>query len=275
VLTFSGCQAKAKRYSLRGQIVAKNMSANEITVDHADIPGFMSAMTMPYKVKDVTELSILEPGDKIGAEVIVSADGTEYWLEEIRIVDSSGRKGARAPARPRGLNIGDRVPDVPLVNQNGKTFRLKDFLGKAVLVTFVYTRCPLPEFCPRLSSQFSTIRENLAKTPNAYSKVHLLSISIDPKHDTAQVLRKYGLSYLDNDPSGFSHWDFAFTSPDDLRKLADAFGLQYFEENAQIVHSMNILLIAPEGTVAAYWGQDATTAQLETALREQVRPRIR
>jgi len=136
-------------------------------------------------------------------------------------------------------------------------------------VTFIYTRCPLPNFCPRLSSQFAKIHDDLAKTPDDYRKTHLLTITFDPKYDTAPVLRKYGLAYLDEDPSGFGYWDFAFTTPVELRKLADAFGLVYIEQDNQISHTMNIVLIAPDGTVAKYWSQDWTTAELEDALRRQ------
>ena len=147
--------------------------------------------------------------------------------------------------------------------------RLDDFKGKAVLLTFIYTRCPLPTFCPRLSSQFAKIHEDLAKTPEVYGKTHLLTVSFDPKYDTAPVLRRYGLAYLDNDASGFSHWDFASAAPGDLRKFADAFGLVYFEQDNQIAHSMDIVLISPQGTIAKYWSTDWTTKELEDALRQQ------
>ncbi len=260
---------KNKRYNLRGQVVAKDGAANEITVNHEDIPGFMAAMTMPYKVKDPSTLQKLEPGDKITAEVVVLNDGSDYWLENVRITESSGRKSESAAPSVQRLNVGEHVPDLPLVNQDGRTIHLDDFKGKALLVTFVYTRCPLPNFCPRLSSQFAKIHDDLAKTPDNYRRTHLLTITFDPKYDTAPVLRKYGLAYLDNDPSGFGYWDFTFTTPTDLRKLADAFGLIYIEQDNQISHSMNIVLIAPDGTVAKYWSQDWTTSELEDALRRQ------
>jgi protein SCO1/2 len=269
-LSLAGCQAKPKRYDLRGKVLLKNHDANEITVDHQDIPGFMSAMAMPYKVKGAGSLDV-QPGDKITATVVVSGNGTEYWLEQVRVIDSSGRKAAQALARPNALPPGSPVPDLALTNQDGRNIRLKDFTGKALLINFIYTRCPLPEFCPRLSNQFSTIRENLAKTPAVRDKTHLLSISIDPKNDTAAVLRKYGLSYMDNDPTHFSQWEFAFTSPANLRKFADLFGLEYLDDNGQIIHSVSVILVGPDGTISQYWGQNATTAQLEAALRESVR----
>jgi protein SCO1 len=188
----------------------------------------------------------------------------------VRITDESGRKTIKAGTVHR-LDIGDHVPDLTLVNQDGKSFRLGDFKGKAVLITFIYTRCPVPTFCPRLSSQFAKIQDDLAKMPGDLAKTHFVTISFDPKYDTPAVLRKYGLAYLDNDPAGFSHWDFASTNPGDLRKIADAFGLEYFEEDNQISHSMVIVLISPEGTVAKYWSTDWTTAELEDALRQQER----
>jgi protein SCO1 len=269
VLLATGCQPRTKRYTLRGQVLETNPAANQITVKHEDIPGFMPAMTMPYKVKDPSGMQDLQAGDAITAEVVTENNGKDYWLEDIRITDESGRKSAKPATATHRLEIGERVPDLPLINQDGKTFHLSEFKGKALLVTFVYTRCPVPTFCPRLSSQFAKIQGDLAKTPDDYNKTHLLTISFDPKYDTAPVLRKYGLAYLDDDPSGFSHWDFASTSVNDLRKLADAFGLQYLEEDNQISHTMTIALIAKDGTVARYWSTEWTTAELENALRQQ------
>jgi protein SCO1 len=268
-ILLSGCQSKTKHYDLKGEVLEKNPATNEITVKHGDIPGFMPAMTMSYSVKDQNGFQQVEPGDDITADVITANNG-EYWLENVRITDESGRKTIK-PGTVHRLDIGDHVPDLTLVNQDGKSFRLGDFKGKAVLITFIYTRCPVPTFCPRLSSQFAKIQDDLAKTPGDLAKTHFVTISFDPKYDTPAVLRKYGLAYLDNDPAGFSHWDFASTNPGDLRKIADAFGLEYFEEDNQISHSMVIVLISPEGTVAKYWSTDWTTAELEDALRQQER----
>ncbi len=166
---------------------------------------------------------------------------------------------------------GEHVPDLELINQDGKTFHLSDFKGKAVLMTFIYTRCPLPEFCPRLSSQFARIQQDLAKMPEDYARTHLVTVSFDPQYDTPEVLRKYGMAYLRDDAAGFSHWDFASAPPEKLRDLANAFGLYYLEEDNQISHSMNIVLIAPDGTVAKYWSADWTTPELEDALRTAAR----
>jgi len=265
----AGFQRATKRYHLRGQVLASDVAAEEITVKHKDIPGLMPAMIMPFKIKDPAAMRKIEIGDKITADVIVANHGSDYWLENIRITSKRGRKTVTEPAAPRQLAIGEHVPSLPLVNQDGKTIHLDDFKGKGVLLTFIYTRCPMPNFCPRLSSQFARIHEDLAKTPDLYRKTHMLTVSFDPKYDTAPVLRRYGLAYLDNDASGFSQWDFASAAPNDMRRLADAFGLVYFEQDNQIAHSMDIVLISSKGTVVKYWSTEWTTAELENALREQ------
>ena len=268
-LPIAACQHGAKRYQLRGQVLDKNLATNEITVNHEDIPGFMPAMTMPYKVKDPAVVQEVEPGDKIAADVVVAKNGNDYWLDDVRITDESGRKATKAPSPPQRLTAGERVPNLPLINQDGKTIHLDDFKGKALLMTFIYTRCPMPNFCPRLSSQFAKIHEDLEKTPEAYAKTHLLTVSFDPKYDATPVLRRYGLAYLDNDASGFAQWDFASAAPSEMREIADAFGLVYFEQGNQIAHSMDIVLISPQGKIVKYWATNWTTAELENALKAE------
>ena len=267
LLTASIACNRTRKYPLQGEVIGKNAATGEITVKHGDIPGFMSAMAMPYRVKNLAVVQEVQPGDKIAANVVIGNDPSDYWLEDVRITDESARVPAKAPAAPRMLMPGERAPDAALTNQDGRTIHLSDFAGKALLVTFIYTRCPMPDFCPRLSSQFAHIHEELRKNPDDYSKTHLLTISFDPKYDTPAVLRNYGLSYLNGDQSGFAHWDFASTNPADLGRLAQAFGLQYQDENNQISHNMSIVLIAPDGTVAQFWSTFWTATELTESMR--------
>lgn len=257
-----------KRYPMQGEVVAKSIATGEITVKHGEIPGFMMAMTMPYRVKNSGLVQDVQPGDKIAAEVVVGSDRSDYWLEDVRITDESARAQAQPATGTRMLMPGARVPDVALINQDGRTIHLSDFSGKALLVTFIYTRCPMPDFCPRLSSQFAQIHEELKKNPADYSKTHLLTISFDPKYDTPAVLRKYGLSYLNGDEKGFSHWDFASAKPADLHNLAEDFGLQYEEKDDQFVHTMNIVLIGPDGTMSKFWSTNWTTTELLASMQQ-------
>jgi protein SCO1 len=262
----NGCHAPEKDYTLRGRVISKDVSAQQITVDNEDIPGFMPAMTMPYPVKDPQGLNAVQPGDKITADVVVRET---YWLQHLVITDQSGRGSVPAETASQEPAPGATVPDVPLIDQDGKTLHLRQFKGKAVLLTFIYTRCPLPNFCPLISSEFAEIHKELKKDPTDLQRTHLISISLDPAYDTAPVLRKYGLAYLQDDASGFKHWDFVSTTPQDLEKLATAFGLQYSEQDNQIAHSMETVLLAANGTVAKSWpGNEWKPSEVLAAVKQ-------
>ena len=267
-----GCQARTntKQYAVEGSVLRKSPTSQEITIHHGDIPGFMPAMTMQYRVSDAASYREIQPGDKIKAELFVKSEGAglDYWLASIQITDRSQR-GSAVDNSPHELSVGEAIPDVPLLNQDGKTIRLSQFKGQALLVTFIYTRCPLPTFCPRITSQFAAIHDALKKDQQISGKAHLVSISFDPEHDKPAVLRKYGLAYL-SDPAGFQTWDFAVPGADDLKKLAAAFGLEYYPEGNQITHSLVTLLIAPNGTLAQKWPEnDWKTAEVLQALQNE------
>jgi len=169
------------------------------------------------------------------------------------------------------LMVGDKVPDVSMVNQDGKTLHFAQFKGKVVLLTLIYTHCPFPDYCPLLSRHFGSIQKELAKYPDDYKKTHLMSITLDPTYDKPPVLREYGLSYLEHDPKGFEHWDFVSTTPADLQKLTGSFGLSYSEQNSQISHSLNTILLAADGTVADMWpGNEWQTSEVIDVIRHAV-----
>ena len=267
-MVLSGCHKSEKRYRLTGQVISKKNATNEVEVKHDAIPNFMPAMTMTYPVHDSNAVAALQPGDMIEADVVVPKNGDPYWLDDVTITNTP-QGPIKAASAPRLLSPGDTIPDVPLTNQDGKPLHLAELKGKAVLVTFIYTRCPQPTFCPRISSQFASIQDDLAKNPDDYSKTHLVSISLDPSYDTPAVLKKYGLAYMDNNPGGFTHWEFARTTPEDLSKLAKAFGLEYFQQDNQIVHTMNTVLLSPDGTVAKTWeGNEWKTSDALASLHE-------
>ncbi len=254
-------------YTLTGRVISKQPATQQLIIDNDDIPGFMAAMTMPYAVKDPDGFQRVQPADVIRADVIVEQPG-KFWLEHVTVIGkAAGRVPAEGPA-PQVLMIGDKVPDVPMVNQDGKTLHFGQFKGKVVLLTFIYTRCPFPDYCPLLSRQFAVIQKELAKNPDDYKKTHLISISLDPNYDKPPVLREYGLSYMEHDPKGFEHWDFVSTTPADLQKLTGSFGLSYSEQDSQISHSMNTILLAADGTVADMWpGNEWQTSEVVDVMR--------
>ena len=268
LLGSAGCQNSTRHYKLTGQVLAKNEAAAQASIDNDNIPGFMPAMTMNYPVKDRQGLQQVQPGDRITADVVVQNGSSNFWLEHVTITDQSARGSIALATKPHELLSGEKVPDVLMVNQDGKTLHLANFKGKAVLLTFIYTRCPLPTFCPLISSEFAAIHNDLAQTPAIYQKTHLLSVSLDPNYDTAPVLRKYGLAYLKDDASGFQQWDFVSTNPADLQKLASAFGLEYYEQNNQISHGMSTILLAADGTIRQIWpGNEWKTSEVLAAVK--------
>jgi protein SCO1 len=267
----AGCRSSQKHYALRGRVLAR--SADQVTVNQQDIPGFMPAMTMPYPVKDPEALQQIQPGDSITAVLVVNGK-KEFWLENVVVIASRGQGSVSTAADATAIEengeslLGQPVPDVRLINQDGKTVHLSDFKGKAVLITFIYTRCPFPDFCPLLSNEFASIHRELLNSPEVYKKTHLMSISLDPANDSPPVLRKYALSYLHNDPSGFAQWDFVRTSPEDLATLAKAFELTYFAQDGLITHNMRTILVAPDGKVANVWdGSEWRQPELVDAMR--------
>jgi len=243
-----------KHYRLQGMVLATSAATSEITIRHGDIPGFMPAMTMVYKVKNPVDVQKMKPGDEITADVLVPSDSDNYLLDQVVITSEKGRSLPPTMLPPHPLMVGETVPDVPLVNQDGKPIHLRDYRGKAVLITFIYTRCPMPTACPLITSHFAKVNDLLAKMPAAFAASHLISVSLDPNYDKPPVLRQYGMAYLDDNAAAFAHWEFADTTPGDLKNLAQAFGLQYTEEDNQITHTMQTTLVDKDNKVAQQWG---------------------
>jgi protein SCO1/2 len=244
-------------------VLGKSKQTGELTVEHEAIPGFMPAMIMTYKVTIPATLDEVQPGDEISADVLATSNDAAFTLDRVKVTGQS-REALHAGTLPaHRLLIGETVPDIPLVNQDGTTLHLQELRGKALLVTFIYTRCPMPTACPRISSRFAQVNKELSRDPLAYRDSHLLSVSLDPAYDTPSILRNYGLAYLDNNRTGFSHWEFATTQPDYLKRLALALGLEYTVEGGQIVHSMQTILVGRNGDVIKSWsGSDWDTNEV-------------
>jgi protein SCO1/2 len=239
------------RYPLHGVVLGVSAEAGELTVRHDEIHGVMPAMTMNYKIRDAAVLKSLQAGDEINAQLLVPEGNADYALEAITVLRHAAVAKDTLPAHT--LLVGEPVPDISLVNQDGRKIHLRGFAGRAVLLTFVYTRCPMPTACPMISSHMAQVHNLLAADSKTYAGSHLLSVTLDPAYDAPEVLRRYGLAYLSDDPAGFAHWEFARTSPQDLQTLAGAFGLAYRAENNQITHSMRTVLLGADGKVVQVW----------------------
>ena len=262
-----------KQYALRGKVVSTNSSTGEVTLAHDAIPGFMEAMTMPYKLKDPSILSELHPGDVITADLFVSqGDDADVFIDHIVVVGQA-KPDYKPAVQYHVPSPGDTVPDFKLRNQDGRSVRFAQFRGKTLLVTFIYTRCPLPNFCPLVTRNFANIERQLAASPALLNKTELLCISFDPDHDTPDRLRAYGLQYIgDSVKDPFAHWNFAVPEKPALAAMA-----QYFDvglttsADGQISHTLSTTLIGPDGKVVQFYpGNDWTPGQVLADLQKTV-----
>lgn len=252
----------AKRYAFKGKVMTVDKQAGTANLDNEPIAGFMDAMIMPYTFKPPTQINQLQPGDSITAEVVVDSD--KYWLENVKVTGHSQPPPDQPAAAVHIPAAGDEVPDFKLMNQNGRNISLHQYRGQILLLTLIYTRCPFPDFCPRVSHEFSEIDRQVRADPARYGKPHLLSISFDPVHDTPKVLRAYGFSCAGSkDPALFTHWEFTAIPQKELPDFADYFALTYKEEGGLITHSLSTAVISPDGKILKwYHGADWQASDL-------------
>ena len=258
-----------KRYDLKGKVVIVEPEKHLVTIAHEEVKGYMPGMTMPFTVPKESDLQTLAPDDEITATLVV--DGAHSWLENL----ITTRRSANPSTMPAVViaNEGDEVPDFTLRNQDNREIRIHDYRGKALLLTFIYTRCPVPEYCTLMSDNFAQIDRQLGQDPEVYAKTHLLSISIDPSYDTPKVLRSYGAAHTERyQEETFAHWEFATGTTEQVKAIAEFFGLTYFPEKDQIIHSLRTVIIDPDGKVAKIysgneWKPEEIVDELKTIHR--------
>jgi len=261
----SAC-SRERQYDLRGQVLAVDRARQELTIKHDDIRGFMPGMTMPFKVKDPRLLDGREPGDLVQATLVVR-DANAY-------LSSVSRTGhaplTEAPPAPRMdlLEPGQPVPDVDLTDEAGGRHRLSEWRGRILAVTFIYTRCPLPDFCPRIDQRFKTVQDEILADAAARDRYTLLSVSFDPAFDTPPVLAAHARQ-VGADPRV---WRFVTGDRDAVAALASRFGTAIIREGSgadSITHSLRTAVIGSDGTLrTVLQGTEWTAAELLRALRQ-------
>jgi len=261
VLFLSSCHhgsTSSKRYPFTGRVVSIDAQSQSALIDGDNIPGFMDAMAMSYTIKPEATLGQLVPGDSISAEVVVQSEAKagspNYWLENVKVT-AHGKNPKPEPAATQRIPApGDEVPDFHLTNQSGRHISLRQYRGKTLLVTFIYTRCPFADFCPRMSSNFAEIYKQLGADPALAARTRLLTISFDPEHDTPKVLRDYAFSVAHtHDPALFNRWEFAAPSTADLPTIAAFFGLVVQPDGGLITHNLSTSVIGPDGKILRWY----------------------
>jgi len=255
-------------FPLRGEVVGLDTARNTVTVTHEAIPNYMNAMTMPFKVKDRSLLRSVGIGDTIRATLAVSR--TESWLETIAVAGRGGPERAVTAGEiltARIFKTGEPFPDETLLDQEGRRISFRGARGKALALTFIYTRCPLPDFCIRMSTSFARLQKTLETDARLNGAWQLFSISFDPTFDRPPVLRRYATTY----GADLRTWTFA-TDPDTagaaIRRLADGLGLTYANDEGLIAHNLRTVLIDKQGRlVRVISGNEWTVEEVAAELR--------
>jgi len=245
--------ANSKLYHLHGKVISVDAANSSLMIDGDNVPGFMAAMAMPYPVHSKDELTKVGAGDEITADIIVPEDASAYIQNIVVVKKGTGSASSSSQREPQS---GETVPDFALINQDGKRIHLSSYRGDALLVTFIYTRCPFPDFCPLVSKNFAHVYAETQSNSVLKSRLRLLSISFDPENDTPAVLRKYARTF-DATTGGapFARWEFAVIPKEELPKVTQFFGVTIAENSSQIVHSMSTSVIDPEGKIYS-WRED-------------------
>ncbi len=251
----SGQTTQVKEFTLVGEVKKVEKETREIIIQHEKIAGFMEAMTMPFRIDDRSILDDVRPGDQVEGKLRVEQENgqtKDYRLVDLRVVktalaaplvlDASGA-APQLLARPRTLQPGDQVPDFAMIGQDGKTFKLSDMRGYVVVVTFIYTRCPLPDFCPAMDRKFADLALSIGAFPERAEKIRLLSVSFDPDHDTPEILRKHAKIRGAAPPL----WAFAVAPHDELARISGPLGLVYGPRADDIIHNLCTAVIDQNG----------------------------
>ncbi len=280
-------QTNLHSYQAFGLIKELEADGKTVRIKHEEIPGYMQAMTMPFEVRDSKELRGLKAGDVVAFRLWVT--DTDGWIDQVRKIASttnspvttvaSSSEQSASPVLPPGIRIvrdvdplavGDALPDYHFTNQLGKAVSLGEFRGRALAITFVFTRCPFPLFCPRMMSRFEETQRKLLVNANAPTNWHLLSLTIDPEFDTPEILRAYG------ERNGYkpAHWTVATGSPLEVTALGDQFGLvvQRDAPGALPNHNLRTVVVDAAGRIRKIianneWTSDELAEEITKAAR--------
>ena len=244
---------RSKVFRLQGVVREVDASGGEVTIAHREIPDLMPKMTMPFSVEDKAILEDVRPGDEVEGALHVDYEGGE--VKDMDLVDLTvTRPAGTAPSAsfvpaapvPGPLKPGEPVPDFSVTTQDGATLKLSDLRGKVVALTFIYTRCPKPEFCPAIDAKFAEVARRISAVSARADRVRLLSVSFDPEHDTPGVLSAHAARRGARPPL----WTFAVASREELGKVGGALGLTYVPGTREIDHNLRTAIIGPDGRLA-------------------------
>tara|TARA_Y100001934_G_scaffold280918_1_gene388981 strand:+ start:3908 stop:4897 length:990 start_codon:yes stop_codon:yes gene_type:complete len=240
---------ESRQFFVTGVVEGLKLGEGKVIVRHEDIPEFMEAMTMPFNVKNTNEFSAIGTNDQIHFRLVV--EETRSWIDRVTRVGSVAamKKPRREFRRVRDvepLKVGDVLPNYPLTNQFGKLFHTDDYRGQALAFTFIFTRCPMPEFCPLMSRNFKKVYEEM-QNDASLTNWQLLTISFDVEADTPKVLNGYSKIHgVDS-----SRWNFATGALIEIDDITERFGLAFSRMEGTILfdHTLRSVILDPQGKI--------------------------
>ena len=250
----------ADHYNTRGVVRGFSPDRSTIEIQHENIPDFMPSMTMPFVTRDPKQIAELRTGDAISFRMAVTKK--DFWVENVKKIRREDvnvaepkRTSPVSAERDTRLTEGDKMRPFSLTNQNGERISLDTFHGNSFVLTFVFTRCPVPNFCPRMSNNFEELQEAIKSGTGTLATTRLLSVTLDPTYDTPKVLSDY---------AGFHHadskiWSFATGDEKEIDSLTRAFSVYRQNEGGTISHGLATALINKEGKIDKIWRGNAWT----------------
>ena len=249
--------ACAAHHTTTGLVLKVDRPGATVTISHDAFPGFMDAMAMPFDLQGAARNVKIAAGDRVRLRLAIK--GGRSWLDRLEVLSATPVDAGllQSPAVPALVPVGAEIPNFDLVDQGGAGVSLESLKGKVVAVTFIYTRCPLPDYCPRMVENFRAIRSRFAARMDR--DLVLLTISFDPKYDTPQRLTAYAAANRAGGPG----WHFLTGDSARIERVCNAFGIQYWAEEGLITHSLQTAVIDRDGRLAAtVEGKDFTPQQL-------------
>lgn len=251
-------------HEVTGLVVKVDASRQQVTVSHDPVPGFMDAMVMPFIAADAAELKDVRPGDRVAFRLEVR--GNRSTIHHVRILSAAPTEGSIDTPALQSVAIGSAVPPFTLIDQHGQTVTLEALRGKVVVAGFIYTRCPLPDYCPRVMTNLSVVRDRFSDRLG--KDLVLLTITFDPKHDTPERLKTFAERYGANVPG----WHLLTGRPEEIEKVCAAFGVEYYPDEGMITHTLQAAVVDREGRLAATAeGRDYSARQLGDLVEEHLR----
>jgi protein SCO1/2 len=259
-------------FQVQGVVIAVNPTEKTVQIRHEEIPSYMPAMTMPFSVKSTNELAGLNAGDLVSFRLLVTE--SDDWIDQIRKtgVMLKGEALTSGPFRRvkdvEPLEEGDLLPEYSFTNQNGQVFSTRDFQGKALAVNFLFTRCPLPTFCPQTAKNFAEAQQNLLDRAGSNDDWRLLTITFDPEFDTPAMLKAYGQGY----GAKPDRWTLATGSLMEITAFADQLGQRFWKDDTgSINHNLRAAVFNKSGKLQKVfqgnkWTSEELTEEMLTAL---------